>query len=140
MIGWLTSNLAIKVLVGSAAVVGVVGVYSQPPPANKPCTLSESDPMHSAVYSCPTGLNTVALFDRLAKPVYASVTVNVPSQAWLTTIGDVETLKTLPIKLGPPVILGPGSFMAVGSGQGLIYIVSKSQSLVSIAWDHAPTH
>lgn len=135
----LTSNLAIKVLLGAAVVIGVVGQVEKPS-GETPCVTVESYPGRSAVYECPKGLSTVYMWNNTGKQTYASVTTDAPTQAWLTVPGDEETLKTLPVKLGAPVVLGPGAFMAVGNGQGLIYVSSTTKFMLSVAWDHAPTH
>jgi len=140
MLGWLTSNLVIKILVGAAVVVAVVGQVEGKQGGDKSCVSIENYPNRSAVYQCEAGLSTVYMWNNTGKKVYASVTTDVQAEAWLTVPGDKETLKTLPVRLGAPVVLGPGAFMAVGNGSGLIYIHSVKPALVSIAWDHAPAH
>ena len=137
--GFLTSNLMIKILAGSAIVVAVVWQVEKPV-TDKACAEIENYPGRSAVYQCQSGLSTVFLWNNTGVRHYASVTTNVQTEAWLTTRGDNETLKTLPVRLGAPVVLGPGAFMAVGNGTGLIYVSSKQQFLLSVAWDHAQGH
>lgn len=133
----LTSNLAIKILAGAAIVVGIVAIVEHPGDGTTPCATIEHYPGRSAVYECPKGLSTVYLWNNTGKKTYATVTTDVAAQAWLTVTGDAETLKTLPVKLGAPVILGPGAFMAVDNGSGLIYVYSKNKYILSVAWDHA---
>jgi len=130
----------VKILLGAAIVVAVVGQVEGKQGGDTACSQIENYPGRSAVYECRPGLSTVYLWNNTGKKFYATLTTDVPAQAWLTVEGDVETLKTLPVKLGAPVVLGPGAFMAIGNGSGLVYIDSKVKSLVSIAWDHAPTH
>ncbi len=134
---FLYSNMVIKILAGAAIVIAVVWQVEKPN-NQVACSEIEKYPGRSAVYQCPPGLNTVFLYNNTGKPGYATVTTNVQAQGWLTVPGDSETLKTLPVKLGAPVVLGPGAFMAVGNGAGLIYLSNKQEMLVSIAWDHAP--
>lgn len=139
--GWLISNTAIKVLVGAAIVLGILtGYYGSDGKGSTPCVSIESVPFHSAVYQCPAGLNTVWLQNGTGKPVYTTLTSNVRSDAWLTVVGDKETLKTLPVKLGAAAVIGPGAFMAIADGSGLVYINSPVKSLVSIAWQYAPAN
>lgn len=130
--GLIWSNTVLKILIGAAVIIIAVGIYFQPS-GDKPCSQVSFILNHSAVFSCPLGLSTVSL--RAVHPVYASVTTNVQTEAWLTAYGDTETLASLPKRLGAPAILGPGAFLAVGNGQGLVYISGKSPFLVSVVWD-----
>ena len=140
--GFLLSNTFLKVIIGIAIVVGAVGIYSAPKDSSQPCVTIANYPNRSMVFQCPKGLNTAWLADNKGYPVWTSVSTDVQTLAWLTAAGDNETLKTLTVqkKLGPPVVLGRGAFMAVDNGAGLIYIESKTQFLLTIAWSqNVPT-
>ena len=132
--GFLLSNTFLKVWIGLAFVVGAVGIYNAPSGNSSPCVTISKYPNRSEVWQCPKGLNTAWLADHKGYPVFTTVSTDVQTEAWLTKAGDTETVKTIRKNLGAPVVLGPGAFMAVGTGEGLIYIQSKTQFLLTIAW------
>jgi hypothetical protein len=134
--GWITSTRTIKVLIGVAAIVAVVGLNNQPG-GSTPCTTISNYPNRSAVFECPPGLSTVWLRDTTAVPIWTTVTTDKQAEAWLTKPGDNETLKTLRKNLGAPVILGGNgyAFLAVSSGSGLVYVEAKTRYLLTVVWD-----
>lgn len=136
--GWMYSSRTIKVLVGAAVVVAIVGLTNQPS-GGVACTSISYFPNRSAVFQCPAGLSTVVLQDHKAIPIWTTVTTDQQAEAWLTTVGDSETLKTLRAHLGAPVVLGNGAFMAVSSGQGLVYVDAKTSYLLTVVWDVKPS-
>lgn len=137
--GFLISNTMIKILVGAAIVVGIVTVYEDSGHSDStPCVSIENVPFHSAVYQCPAGLSTLAFQDRMGFPIYTTLTASVRSDSWLTTIGDKETLKSLPVNLGASAVIGPGAFMAISNGSGLVYVNAPSKVLLSVAWQNVP--
>ena len=131
----LYSNLLLKILIG-AAIVSAVVALNQAHSNITPCVTISNYPDHSVVWQCPRGLNTAYLTNMRPYSVFTTVSTDVQTEAWLTKAGDDETVKTLTVqkKLGVPVVLGPGAFMAVSNGTGLIYIYSKTQFLLTIAW------
>lgn len=131
---FLLSTGFIKIMIGAALVIGAVALYFKPT-TDIACPIISDYPGKSAVFSCPPGLSTVSLRNNLPYSVYTTLSTTEQASGWLTVPGDVETIKTLPIKLGPPVVLGPGAFMAIGSGRGLVYLDSKVKYLVSVVWD-----
>lgn len=131
--GFLVSNLMIKILVG-IAVVGTIVYYQQPHGGDMPCVGIEKVPGKSAVFQCPAGLSTAFIHDPYPYPVSTTLTTDEVTQAWLTNVGDNETLKTLNDgHLGKASVLKPGSFMSV-NGTGLVYIYGKSKYLLSVAY------
>lgn len=134
--GILWSNGFIKVLVGLAVIIVSVGVYMTPKTDN-PCVTISKFPNRSEVFECPPGLSSVVLSTANPIGVYTTVSTDVQTSAWLVAVGTSATEKTLS-KLGPAVILGPGNFLAVGNGKGLVYIDGKTKYLVTIVWDNAP--
>jgi len=134
--GFLLSNAMIRILVGFLVVGGAVYLYEQPK-TDPSCAHISHFPNRSDVFQCPAGLNTVVLNDTV--PSYATVATDVQTEAWLTKIGDDESLSTLRKNLGAPAVLGSDAFLAVGSGNGLVYINSKTRFLLTIVWaNHAP--
>lgn len=131
--GIIWSNTLLKVLVGMAIITVVVGVYMSPP-SSQPCVTISKFANRSDVFQCPKGLSSVRLDNQSPIGVYTTLTTDQQTEAWLTTIGTKVTEKTVR-NLGPASILGPGSFMAVGNGKGLVYIDSKSSYLLTVVWD-----
>jgi hypothetical protein len=127
------SNTLIKILFGSALVITAVGLYFQPI-GDVPCSTIAHYPNRSEVFSCPAGLSTVVLRNTDSIGVYTTITTDTQTQAWLTVEGDSETLKTFPVRLGAPAILGPGAFLAVGNGRGLVYVDGKTKYLLTVVW------
>lgn len=130
----LTSNLMIKVLLGMAIVVGVVAVNQQHSDT-KPCSRISYYPNRSEVFECPAGLSVASLRNPYPIPIFTTVTTTVRAEGWLTKVGDVETVKTIRKRLGAPVVIGPGAFMAVADGSGLVYIQAPSKYLLTVVWD-----
>lgn len=140
--GFLTSKLFMKILTGAAIVVTVVGITNTPP-QDTPCITVSSYPGRSAVYQCKPGLSTVLFRNQTKVPTYSTLTSSIQTEAWLTSAGDTETVKTLRAHLGAPVVLGGGGFMAVSTpaqGSVLAYVVSKSTVLLTVVWDAQTTH
>jgi hypothetical protein len=131
--GIIWSNTLIKVLVGLAIIITVVGTY-ETPPSSVPCVTISKFPNRSEVFQCPKGLSSVVLSNQSPVGVYTTISTDKPTQAWLTAVGTSATEKTLN-KLGAPVVLGPGAFMAVGNGKGLVYVDSKTSYLLTVVWD-----
>lgn len=131
--GIIWTNTLLKVLVGMAVITVVVGVYMSPP-TSQPCVTISSFPNRSKVFQCPKGLSTVSLTSHSPIGVYTTLSTDKPTEAWLTTVGTKETEKTVR-SLGPASILGPGAFMAIGDGKGLVYIDSKTSYLLTVVWD-----
>lgn len=131
--GIIWSNTLLKVLIGMAVVTVVVGVYMSPP-TNQPCVTISKFPNRSAVFQCPKGLSSVRLDNQSPIGVYTTITTDKQSEAWLTTLGTSVTEKTVH-NLGPASVLGPGAFMAIGNGKGLVYIDSKTSYLLTVVWD-----
>jgi len=134
MLRLLTSNLMIKVLIGAAVILAVLSLVMKPDPF-KPCAVISHERNKSVVMECDAGFNTVALSNSLPFNVFAELWTSEPTQAWLTKAGDVETLKTLRAKLGPPDILGKGRFLGIASGRGLVYIHAAKQFVVTVVWN-----
>ena len=128
------SNTFLKIWLGVLVIAGVVGLYAAPVSGTVPCSRVSDYPDHSEVFQCHKGLNAAVLTNMRPYPVFTTISTDVQTQAWLTKIGDGETVKTLQKNLGYPVVLGPGAFMAVSNGAGLVYIVSKTQFLLTVAW------
>ena len=135
----LTSNLMIKILVGLAVVVGVVAVNQQSSNM-RACSRVSFDPNHSAVFECDAGFSVANLKNPYHIPVYTTVTTTIRSEGWLAQIGDSETLKTIRKNLGAPVVLGPGAFMAVANGEGLVYVNCPKRYLLTVVWNVPVTH
>jgi len=134
MLGFLWTNAAIKILVG-ILVVGTVVYYNTQPSTTKECSRVSYVPNKSAVFNCEAGFNVASLRNPYKIPIYTTVTSSVKAEAWLTNNGDDEKAKTIRKRLGPPVVIGPGAFMAVGSGEGLVYIRASQRFLLSVVWD-----
>ena len=130
----LTSNLAIKVLLGALIVLGIVALYDRPS-KDISCSTIESYPGRSAVYECQPGLSTAYLWNHTGKYAFATLSTSIKARAWLTKPGDDETIKTIDKDLGPAVVVGPGAYMAIANADGLVYIDAPKKVLVSIAWD-----
>lgn len=131
---WLISNTSIKVIIGVIVVMTVV-YYSEKPSTEHPCSQIEYYPKRSAVYQCEAGMNTVAL--RASPLTYTTLTSNVRASAWLTEDGVSVTRKQLEAgRLGASVTLGPGSFMAIANGNGLVYVLSDTAIILSVAWHY----
>jgi hypothetical protein len=135
--GIIWSNGFIKVLIGLAVIIVVVGTYETPRTDN-PCVVISKFPNRSEVFQCPAGLSSVVLRNDNPIGVYTTVSTDVQTSAWLVPVGTSATPKTLE-NLGPAVILGAGAFLAVGNGRGLVYINGKNKYLVTVVWDNAPT-
>lgn len=132
---FLISNTMIKILV-ILLVIGMAVYYDEKPSDTQPCSTIENYPGRSAVYECNGGLSTVYLHSTDNR--YTTVTASVRSSAWLTAAGDDETENTLLAnKLGPAGVIGPGAFMAVANGNGLVYVLSPDNEkvLISVAWN-----
>lgn len=134
--GIIWSNTLLKILVGMAVITVVVGVYMSPS-NSQPCVTIAKYPNRSEVFQCPKGLSSVILKNDNPIGVYTTVSTDVQTQAWLVNIGTKADEKHLS-KLGTADILGPGNFLAVGNGKGLVYIEGKTKYLVTIVWDNAP--
>lgn len=130
------NNTLVKILVGLAIVITVVGVYMTPP-TSQPCVTIAKYPNRSEVFQCPAGLSSVNLSTDNPIGVYTTVSTDVQTSAWLVAKGTEADEKHLE-KLGPAAILGPGAFLAVGNGNGLVYIDGKSKYLVTVVWNNAP--
>jgi hypothetical protein len=135
--GIIWSNGFIKVLIGLAIITVVVGTYETPKTDN-PCVTISKFPARSEVFQCPPGLSSVVLRNDNPIGVYTTVSTDVQTSAWLVALGTKATPKTLD-NLGPAVVLGPGAFLAVGDGKGLVYINGAKKYLVTVVWDNAPT-
>jgi hypothetical protein len=135
-VGIIWSNTLLKILVGMAVITVVVGVYMSPP-TSQPCVSISKFPNRSQVFQCPKGLSSVILRNDNPIGVYTTVSTDVQTQAWLVEVGTKADEKHLD-KLGSAAILGPGAFLAVGNGKGLVYIEGKTSYLVTIVWDNAP--
>ena len=134
ILGFLWTNATIKILVG-ILVVGSIVYYDTQPDSTVACSRVSYVPNRSIVYNCMAGFSAASLKNPYKIPVYTTITSSVRSEAWLTSIGDVETAKKIRKSLGAPVVIGPGAFMAVGSGEGLVYIQSSQRFLLSVVWD-----
>jgi hypothetical protein len=142
MLGLLTGKGTIRILIGAAVVVAVVGLTTTPP-QDTPCTTVSNLPGRSSVYECKAGLSTVLFENKTKVATYSTITSSIQTEAWLTRAGDTETIKTLRGHLGAPVILGGGGFMAVSTpaeGSSLAYVVSKSTVVLTVVWDAQTTH
>jgi hypothetical protein len=134
MLGFLWTNTFLKIMVGLLLAVSVIAVNEQPS-GTKACSKVSYVPNRSAVFDCMAGLSVVSLRNPYDIPIFTTVTASVRSEAWLTVPGDNETVKTIRAKLGAPVVLGPGAFMAVASGAGLVYVKAEKRFLLSVVWD-----
>lgn len=132
--GFLISNLMIKILLGIAIVGSVVWAYEKPQ-GDSPCVTISNYPNHSEVFQCPAGLSTVNLQNTTGRDIFTTITTDVRTEGWLTTIGDGETVKTIRKNLGPSVVMAPGAFMAVANGKGLVYVESDVKYLLTVVWD-----
>lgn len=130
------SNTLIKVLVGMAVIIVAVGTYLSPP-TEQPCVTIAKFPNRSQVFQCPKGLSSVLLQDNNPIGIYTTVSTDVQTSAWLVNVGTKADEKHLG-KLGPAAILGPGAFLAVGNGKGLVYIDGPTKYLVTVVWNNAP--
>lgn len=133
---FLFSKMMVKLLIGLAAVVAAVGIYTQPS-QDTPCTTISNFPGRSAVYECKPGLSTVLFRDSEKIAIFATLTADHQAQAWLTHAGDSETVKTIH-RLGPAVVLAPGAFMAVSTpaqGEALAYVLAKTTVLLTVVMD-----
>jgi hypothetical protein len=134
-VGFLLSNLMLKILIGLAIIGSVVYEYEKPP-GDVPCVSISHFPNKSDVFECPKGLSTVVLTNSTGKDIFTTLTTSARAEAWLTVVGDDETVKTLRTRLGAPVILAPGAFMAVSTGKGLVYINAPEKYLLTVVWNH----
>jgi hypothetical protein len=110
------------ILVGTAA-----AIYAIPEPANY-CSQIYFSQNTGSSYSCKAGLNALTLTSTNHTP--ASVSIDVPGMAWLTSAGaDPKHVTHTP---GLP--LGPGRFLEVASGNGLIYFKTTKPVVITTSF------
>jgi hypothetical protein len=132
IVNFILSNRMIKIIIGVVAVMTAV-YFNEKPNTDRPCVTLSNYPGRSEVFQCQPGLNSLYVYSKV-KDTYTTVTTNPITEGWLTVPGDDETMKTIRARLGTSMGLGPGSFLSVDRGTGLVYIYSKTTFLVTVAW------